>query len=246
MNYLREELLESLARRYVAGTMGYRARRRFREVVAEHQEAHDAVLAWEALLVPLALSLKPVQPSDLVWHRIAREIQTSENRPRPIKRSDPLVAAAMVLLTVGLLFTGAGWWQETQKPPEKVVETVVEVVTRPVPDDAIVSVMGVPDQPLWVARIYPNAGKLQIAVNTPPEEQPGKDYELWTLKDDGTPVSLGLLPRSGAKTVELTDRRLAAIAESSMLAVSLEPLGGSPEDVPSGPVLYTAQLLPPQ
>ena len=246
MNYLRKELLDALSQRYVAGTMGYRARRRFQDVMAHHPKARDAVLGWEELLAPLALSLKPVAPSELVWQRIARQIrpQASVSASEPA-RGKPAMAAAAVVLLAALVVTSSGWWRAATQPPEKVVETVVEVVTRPVPDSAIVSVMGVPDTPLWVARIYPNAKQLQIAVNSAPETQPGKDYELWTLKDDGTPVSLGLLPTSGNMTLALSDERLAAIADSSMLAVSLEPLGGSPEPVPTGPVLYTAQLLMP-
>ena len=246
MNYLRKELLDALSQRYVAGTMSYRARRRFQDVMAGHPEARDTVLGWEELLAPLALSLKPVKPSELVWQRIARQIHPRHSAPAAAApRRRPALATAAVVLLAALVVTSSGWWQAANQPPEKVVEKVVEVVTRPVPDSAIVSVMGVPDTPLWVARIYPNAKQLQIAVNSPPEAQPNKDYELWTLKDDGTPVSLGLLPTSGSVTLALSDDRLSAIAESSMLAVSLEPLGGSPESVPTGPVLYTAQLLMP-
>ncbi|MEX0708146.1 MAG: anti-sigma factor [Woeseia sp.] len=65
------------------------------------------------------------------------------------------------------------------------------------------------------------------------------------LTDAGVPVSLGLLPQSGARTLSLDDAALNALATSSTLAVSLEPLGGSPQPVPTGPVLYTAALLAP-
>lgn len=244
MNYLHEGRLEPLAQRYVSGVMSYRARRRFQEILKNNPTAMDAVLAWEELLAPMALCLKPVRPSELVWQRIAREIGAGKSATAE-RRARPMLAAAMVLLFAGFLFTVNGWWQAANKPPEKIVERIVEVITQPVPESAIVSVMGVAEEPLWVARIYPRAKQLQIAVNTPPEEHTDKDYELWTLTSDGTPVSLGLLPKTGTTTVALNDQRLAAIADSAMLAVSLEPLGGSPEAVPTGPVMYTAQLLLP-
>ena len=66
MNYLREEVLEGLAQRYVVGTMSYRARRRFAQVLYDEPTARDKVLAWEERLSPLALSMDPVHPSQLL------------------------------------------------------------------------------------------------------------------------------------------------------------------------------------
>ncbi|HAN29081.1 MAG TPA: anti-sigma factor, partial [Haliea salexigens] len=63
------------------------------------------------------------------------------------------------------------------------------------------------------------------------------------LTDAGVPVSLGLLPQSGSLTISLGSAERAALERSSTLAVSLEPPGGSPKAVPTGPVLYTAPLL---
>ena len=82
-------------------------------------------------------------------------------------------------------------------------------------------------------------------VAAEPEQQPASDYELWVLRDDGVPVSLGLLPQSGERELSLSPGAIDALGRGELLAVSLEPLGGSPEDVPTGPVLYTAALLAP-
>lgn len=59
------------------------------------------------------------------------------------------------------------------------------------------------------------------------------------------PVSVGLLPQSGEATLSLSDEALEGLPLTSTVAVSLEPDGGSPEAVPTGPVLYTAALLAP-
>jgi anti-sigma-K factor RskA len=129
-----------------------------------------------------------------------------------------------------------------QRPPEVLVETVRE----PVPDPASVAVVNDESgNPIWVARVYFESERLELRVNTAPEPVSEKDYELWALMDDGTPISLGLLPQSGDASRALDARSLAALRRSSTLAVSLEPAGGSPQPVPTGPVVYTAVMLAP-
>jgi anti-sigma-K factor RskA len=57
-------------------------------------------------------------------------------------------------------------------------------------------------------------------------------------------VSLGLLPTRGAERRVLTAAQRAALAGAKQLAVSLEPPGGSPTGLPTGPVLHVAALAP--
>lgn len=75
---------------------------------------------------------------------------------------------------------------------------------------------------LTVARMGPTAGS-------------ANDYQLWAIGADGVPRSLGLLRGD-------TLRLEAALEPGVTLAVSLEPLGGSPGALPTGPVLAAALL----
>ncbi len=59
----------------------------------------------------------------------------------------------------------------------------------------------------------------------------------------GTPHSLGLLANHGGTALTLTADNRARIAAGATLAVSLEPLGGSPTGLPTGPVVATGALL---
>lgn len=240
MNYLDEATLEGLAQRYVLGTMGYRARRRFAQRLQEDSAARDTVLAWEERLSPLAWSLVPVAPSELVWQRVLREIESDPQlRASTWKRYSIAASAAVLVAAVGI--TSMGWWRAANQPPETVVERVVDVV----PDPAAVSVIVDGSNTVWVARIYEKLARLDIEVQTAPAEHADKDYELWALQADGTPHSLGLLPKSGQSSIALDSVAMSALAQSDKLAVSLEPLGGSPDMVPTGPVLFVASVLLP-
>ncbi len=237
------QLIDLLAQRYVLGVQVGAARQRFSAVARKRQDVRSAIDYWEARLAPLGWSLEPIQPSDLVWQRICRELGIGRwgQAVAPPARTGlwPAVAA---MLTAAVLVTGVGWWQAAQQPPEIVTETVIERVPEQV---AVAIVSGDDGQPLWLARIAPLSGQALVRTVNDVEARADNDYELWALTDAGVPVSLGLLPQSGARTLSLDDAALNALATSTTLAVSLEPLGGSPQPVPTGPVLYTTALFAP-
>ncbi len=244
MTYRDAKTLEALTRQFVLGTMSRRARRRFSRMVDEDNEIAASVYALEEKLLPMAWSMKPVVPSELVWRRISRQAGFgASHRQQPggpaAPNRWPIVAATLV---AALLLSTFGWWQEWARPPEVLVETVTETV----PLEPVISVVA-DDQrnAIWVARIYSDLQRVDVSVANEPDQHAANDYELWVLREDGVPVSLGLLPQSGKRQLALTANAVDALQRGNLLAVSLEPAGGSPSDTPTGPVLYTAALLAP-
>jgi anti-sigma-K factor RskA len=66
--------------------------------------------------------------------------------------------------------------------------------------------------------------------------------ELWLSPPDGKPRPVGLLRADQTVTIALP-ADLAALAKSdAVLAVSLEPPGGSTTGLPTGPVIATGKL----
>ena len=75
---------------------------------------------------------------------------------------------------------------------------------------------------------------------------PAKSSSCGALRSGGaTPVSLGLLPVEGRTKRDLTSAQQMALVNSAQVAVSIEPDGGSPTGLPTGPVVYTAPLHSP-
>ncbi|HEX8382359.1 MAG TPA: anti-sigma factor [Sphingomonas sp.] len=69
----------------------------------------------------------------------------------------------------------------------------------------------------------------------------GRVAELWTIGADGVPRSLGVLA-NGAARLPVAPTRRGRLTPSVVLAVSIEPPGGSPTGAPTGPVIATGPM----
>ncbi|HBF32054.1 anti-sigma factor [Rhizobium sp.] len=69
--------------------------------------------------------------------------------------------------------------------------------------------------------------------------QAASSLELWMIEASGKPHSLGVLPQTGEGEFLVSDAMRGALKNGVTLAVSIEPLGGSPNGLPTGPVIGT-------
>ncbi|MEC9358123.1 MAG: anti-sigma factor [Pseudomonadota bacterium] len=232
-----------LAGEYVLGTLQGAARRRFQRWLGEDRELGDQVREWEARLVPLALRLAPVAPREIVWVELARQIgwvpQAAPTTAGAQLRANSrwlsawatTATAAVVILAVILV---AQLERPTPLPEPEIVEVPRTVASY-------VAALQLPDEAAqWSVSVVPESGLVRLAVAGDPRLPTQQDYELWWLADNG-PVSLGVLPRSGA-----AEHILPAglnITEGGKLAVSLEQAGGSPTGSPQGQVLLATPVI---
>ncbi|BCA63618.1 hypothetical protein HMP09_2852 [Sphingomonas sp. HMP9] len=112
-------------------------------------------------------------------------------------------------------------------------------VAQPVPvaraSSVLVAMLG--DAKAPVAAVYdPANGALRVAAG--PGVPNARVAELWVIGGDGVPHALGLLSgRPTALAPKGVDRD--RITPGVTLAISVEPLGGSPTGLPTGPVVAT-------
>jgi anti-sigma-K factor RskA len=71
-----------------------------------------------------------------------------------------------------------------------------------------------------------------------------KSLELWLVEGEQPPVSLGVLPQTGQGEIAVPESLRGRLAEGVVLAVSLEPFGGSPTGKATGPVLAVGPVHP--
>jgi anti-sigma-K factor RskA len=70
----------------------------------------------------------------------------------------------------------------------------------------------------------------------------GRQAQLWLIAGDRPPQSLGLLPADKAVRLEVPEELRLLADANSVFAISLEPPGGSPTGLPTGPVVAQGLL----
>ena len=217
------ELVDSLAAEYVLGTLRGRARRRFLRLMTDRADVRFAVWQWERRLGDLALSVRPKQPRRRVWKNICRRIESSQRAP-------------------GLLERWSGLWVAL---PTAVAAAWLAVAILPTPGVDRIAVFTDEDAAtLWVISADLDTGRLQTEAINAAAPDGDLDYELWILPDEGNPKSLGVLPiTAGAIETEISPQLIAALTDAGRLAISLEPSGGSPTGLPTGPVVHVTSVV---
>jgi anti-sigma-K factor RskA len=93
------------------------------------------------------------------------------------------------------------------------------------------------DSPISLVATYDfSSGKLSVTPAALKQEQP-KSLELWLIEDGKPPASLGVLPEDGHGDIVINASLRDAFAAGKTIAMTVEPLGGSPTGKPTGPVI---------
>ncbi|MEJ5979604.1 anti-sigma factor [Novosphingobium sp. PS1R-30] len=89
-----------------------------------------------------------------------------------------------------------------------------------------------------------DSGRHEIYVAAAALVPSGRSAELWLIPADGVPRSLGVLAGGTRTSVKLSSEQRALVDANAVLAVTDEPLGGSPSGKPTGPVVASGSLIP--
>jgi len=226
MNLARPERADALAAEYVLGTLRGRARKRFERAMRTDRAVADAVLAWEERLVPLAEALEPIQPPERVWRAIQGRVQAPRAR-----------------LSLG---SSVSLWRALAVASLAAVVVLSALLLRPSADrgeGAVVAVLTAKDaKPTLVASADRFGRYLTIKAIEKIDIPPDRSLQLWMLPSGGNPQSLGVIDSTTLARVALSAPADQALRNIPALAVSLEPRGGSPTGLPTGPVLYTGAV----
>lgn len=224
-----------LAGEYVLGTLEPQLRDAFQVQLAMDRDLQARVAAWEARLAPLADAVPPLEPSPAVWRRIAAQIARGEaTAPAPGRRPRTPIRPS--------LWQSVGFWRGWAATATLAAASLAAwLVLAPQPP-RLIAVLGAPGEPSWLLTASADAGELQARVVGPLEPGP-RAHELWLVPADAAPISLGLLAADGTTVRPLPASARPLLVPGAVVAVSLEPEGGSPTGQPTGPVLYTGRLI---
>jgi anti-sigma-K factor RskA len=226
-------LQERLAAEYALGTLRGGARRRFERWMGEDAAVSRSVGDWQARLAPMAASVAPVAPRARVWKEIEARLAPArrEERSRGSGRSSSLWRA------LGLVAGGA-------VAAALFMTQLLPLVQKPGGTSSYVAVLSDPrtQKPVLLVSAGRKGSQLRVKTLDPAIHVADASLELWALPKGGKPKSLGVFSRAN-DVLRLASSADQSLSDVPMLAVSLEPKGGSPTGLPTGPVLYSGPCV---
>jgi len=225
---------------YALGVLDTDSRRALEREAARDAALRENLDAWLARLTPLAESLSPVVPPERVWTRIQGDLGFLA----PVRRSrggwwDSLslwrwLGVGASIAALGLLAVNLFVLHEAQQSVTAVAQNGY-LVARIARNDGVA---------YWTATIDIKHASLVIVPAVVPKVAADRSPELWLIPPGAKPIPLGVFAADAPVSVSLSAQMVSLIDTKAMLAVSIEPQGGSPTGQPTGPVVATGELKP--
>ncbi|MEO7495328.1 MAG: anti-sigma factor [Massilia sp.] len=217
-------LRQKLAAEYVLGTLKGGARRRFEAWMFQDADLRNITGQWQQRLAPMAEFAGDVKPPRHVWSGIERRLNLNKqgagwrywlSESVAFWRNLGLVSSALAAVLLVVVLT-----RTADTPAISYVATLTDDKTQ-------TALLVTADQRHRAIEV-----RLLSAAPVPAD----KSLELWAVPTSGAPRSLGVLAANGGRFA-LTDKAIGV--DVALLAVTLEPKGGSPDpNGPTGPILY--------
>ena len=201
------------------------AERTSAETRAAREPSFSAMVAsWEERLAPWAAEISEVQAPLHIWERIAATLPAEKQNSGwwhnlAFWRGLSLATGALAAACIGaLIYLG----NAPQHSP----------LTASIDGEGRRHFVATVDMTTHSVAVMP-ASYSPDATREP---------ELWLILADGKPRPLGMLRADRAVMIKMPADLAALTVGNAVLAVSLEPPGGSPTGQPTGPVIATGKL----
>jgi anti-sigma-K factor RskA len=229
-----EDEQKLVAAEYVLGVLDMTERRIVARQIERLPVLAREVEDWEQRLGGLADGVVPVEPPVQSWDRIEAAIAPPGTKPaRPAEpglwqslvfwRTFAIGSAALAAASVAAL-------------------TYVGLTPPPTTQTPMIATLGQESgQPGFVAAVGADGRSLTIvpaALLTSDQ----RSMELWLIPPGDRPHSLGLIARGQPVRLIVPAELAGRLTPDAVLAVSLEPQGGSPSGQPTGPVIANGKL----
>ena len=229
---------EQLAAEYVVGVLTSEELAQAERRIAAEPGFAAEVADWQERLMPLLAEIEPETPPRVVWMRVAAQLGVSATRPAGVWNS---VAVWRGVAAVASIAAAVAVAALVLTPPR--VVTVPGQVPAAAPVLTSIALLKEEAGPTSFVVTLDKAHDRLIVATVAGQAQADRSFELWVLPEGQAPVSLGVLNGREALVLD-TARLLGPDGETANLAITLEPLGGSPSGDPTGPVVASGALSP--
>jgi len=215
-----------VAAEYVLGVLGIEERREVERRLAQEPALAAEVAFWEERLGGLADAVAPITPPQTAWSGIEATIGGAQ-RPSVWQdlafwRGFGIASATLAAVSIAAL-AYIGLVPQARTP-------------------LLATLGGNAGQPNFVAAVTATGDSLVVVPAALLTADP-RAFELWLIPaGDNRPHSLGLIQPGQPIRLEIPRELTGRLTRDATLAVSLEPPGGSPSGLPTGPVIAAGKL----
>lgn len=211
-----------LAGEYVLGVLNAADRRAAANRAQREYAFAREIEAWERRLGPLTAEITPITPPAYIWNRIRAALGHGEYDESIWQR-----VGFWRWLSAGALAVAAA----------SMVALFVSRAPVPPQPAPLVAIMALDNgAPAFVATIDRAHGTMVVTPVTSWSDV-AHVPELWLIPPGDKPHSLGVIGSAKPVTVAIPADLRGAIDPKSIVAISVEPSGGSPTGQPTGPVI---------
>ena len=219
---------------YVLGVLDADTRAAVTREIAESDEAATAVALWQRHLAPLADDVPPQHPPSHVWERIAKSLRLTTGITQAPRRS---------------LWESLRLWQWIGAGATAIAAAcLVVVLTHPRTETShginlmVSSIRQTNGVAGWTATMDLTRQQILLLPANPAALADDRNTELWLIPQGGKPIAVGVFKPDAASTLRLSTDLLQQLGPTATLAVSVEPVGGSPTGQPTGPVIASGAI----
>jgi anti-sigma-K factor RskA len=225
MRLARHRQLDALIGEYMLGALRGGARRKFERALREEPAVALRLRTLQQEFTPNYSERIAETPSAGGWQRLERELNLAQYRAPWYSRVSFLRAwavgmTAALLLSLSLL----------------TLRTSTETTLTPIAQLAMKGAA-----PSVVAAVSADRRMLQLRAARPIVAGPLQSYELWVIPEGGAPLSLAVLGQLDG-TLEVPEGHRGQLRKGALLAITVEPAGGSPTGGPTGPVILSGAI----
>ncbi|WP_091741049.1 anti-sigma factor [Phenylobacterium immobile] len=231
---------EALAAEHALGVLTD-AERAAVEARAVQEPAFAALIeAWRKRLAPILATVPSLAAPETLWPAVERRLPANEDRRSDDRRRRGAVVFWRTATIGALMATAASLAltvQVVNRPP------VVMVQGQPTPGPLMSASLAAPaGGALFVAAYDPERKGLLVTSLVPPGTDPDHVHQLWVIPGDGKPRPIGFIAPGASAMVPMAQDMQPMMTAGSAIAVSVEPLGGSKQEGPSGPIAAVGKL----
>ncbi|MER8463148.1 anti-sigma factor [Mesorhizobium sp. M1396] len=219
-----------LAAEYVLGVLAADERQIASRRVEAEADFARLVDGWEVNFSPLAAAYQDIEPPASIKLAIDRRLFASS-------------AATSVEPRSGL-WSSLAFWRglAAAAVAALAIYIAVPILNPPLEQPRLVASLAAEGSDVRYLAVYDAAHREVGLSHVSGERAAGKDFELWMIEGKNPPVSMGVIPAGATARIIVPAASQQKLAQGAVLAVSVEPSGGSPTGQPTGPVVAAGDL----